>query len=332
MNRDRIWSRTPAAEFGAKLPKFEVKPALAPLDNDVILPYHFLRQFLTEQFMDTISHKSKLYCIRKSAPEKQSYMTSDNILTSIGIMYLTGYMTPASRPLFWESREDTQNMFVKKAMSRNMFNEVLRYTYFVESDDFDPADAFWKVRPLFNNINSTARQLVEQPEFVCVDETMVRYFGPHPLKQCIREKPERFGWKIWCMATAAGELLACQPYAGAKTLIPDVGLGQGPNVVYGLANQYGLEDGSKVSCDNLFTTFDLLDHMTDKGWGVVGTVRQNRIIGIPIPDKKDAAKQMTRGAIKSIYDDNICLTVWRDSQPVYVASNFTGPDPPGIVS
>ena len=80
----------------------------------------------------------------------------------------------------------------------------------------------------------------------------------------------RYGFKVWCMASPTGELLACQSYAGAKTLLPDVGLGQGLNVVHGLAVQYGLSPGSKVSCDNLFTSFDLLDHMGDKEWGVLG--------------------------------------------------------------
>jgi hypothetical protein len=47
------------------------------------------------------------------------------------------------------------------------------------------------------------------------------------------------------MASTEGELLACQPYGGASTHIPDYGLGQGPNVVLGLADQYGLLPGSK---------------------------------------------------------------------------------------
>ena len=50
------------------------------------------------------------------------------------------------------------------------------------------------------------------------------------------------------MATAQGELLACQPYGGSSTHIKDYGLGQGPNVVLGLVEQYGLQPGCKVHC------------------------------------------------------------------------------------
>jgi len=131
------------------------------------------------------------------------------------------------------------------------------------------------------------------------------------------------------MCTSTGELLACQPYGGAKTLIADQGLGQGPNVVLGLAQQYGLLPGSKLSADNLFINFDLLDHMTDNGWGVVGTLRQNRLLGVPLLNKKDAMKAMSRGEMDTAWSENVCVTVWRDSKPVYVSSNFTGPEPVG---
>jgi hypothetical protein len=86
---------------------------------------------------------------------------------------------------------DTQHAYVKKAMTRDTFRTVTCYTYFTEPEEQDLSDPFWKVRPLFNEINTTAKQLVQQTEYVSVDESMVRYFGPHPLKQAIREKPER---------------------------------------------------------------------------------------------------------------------------------------------
>ncbi len=48
------------------------------------------------------------------------------------------------------------------------------------------------------------------------------------------------------MASSAGELLACQPYGGASTQIKDYGQGQGPNVVLGLTEQFGLLPAAKA--------------------------------------------------------------------------------------
>jgi hypothetical protein len=66
---------------------------------------------------------------------------------------------------------------------------------------------------------------------------MAKYFGPHPLKKFLRGKTTHFGYKIWVLATAGGQLLAGEPYAGARTLLPDFGLGMGSNMVYGLVEK-----------------------------------------------------------------------------------------------
>jgi hypothetical protein len=94
-------------------------------------------------------------------------------------------------------------------------------------------------------------------------------------------------FKVWILASTEGELLACQPYGGASTHILDYGLGQGPNLVLGLAVQYGLLPGCKVYCDNLFTSTDLLDHMGDWQLGLTGTLPQNRMIGVPLLSKRE---------------------------------------------
>jgi hypothetical protein len=60
------------------------------------------------------------------------------------------------------------------------------------------------VRPLFDLLNQTAKQLITQKENVSVDEGMVNYFGPHLLKQYMKGKPYHFGYKIWILASAKG--------------------------------------------------------------------------------------------------------------------------------
>ena len=115
------------------------------------------------------------------------------------------------------------------------------------------------------------------------------------------------------MASAQGELLVCQPYGGNATHIKDYGLGQGPNVVLGLVDQYGLQPGTKVYVDNLFTSIDLLDHMGDRQLGLTGTVRQNRLNGVPLPSKKEAAKQLKRGDHKAVYTQDCTIVLWQDN-------------------
>jgi DNA excision repair protein ERCC-6 len=263
------------SQFGQQIPEFQPQP-LADLPPGYTTPLDYFKLFVDDEFVEKIVTYSNLYAVRKNMPELQKFLTANTIRTSHAVMFLTGYLTPANRAMFWEMREDTGNSFVKKAISRDTFRKVIRCTYFVDGTEQNKDDRFWKVRYLFDQLNKTAKKWVRPGEWVCVDEAMIKYFGPHPLKQFIRGKPIRFGYKIWICCTSDGQLLVCMPYAGAKTLLADFGLGMGPNVVYSLVKLFGLAPGTKVVCDNLFTSLDLLDHMGNMQLGVVGTMRQNR--------------------------------------------------------
>ena len=147
-------------------------------------------------------------------------------------------------------------------------------------------EPFWKVTLLFNTLNETAAKYVEKTEYESIDESMIRYFGPYSLKQFIKGKPTRFGFKIWVICTPAGAQIRCVPYAGAKTNVFQYALSQGPDVVYDLVENVKLIPGSEVVCDNLFTIPDLMDHLSKKGIGVLGTMRQNRMNNLSLPSKK----------------------------------------------
>ena len=88
----------------------------------------------------------------------------------------------------------------------------------------------------------------------------------------------------------------------------------------------------QIYCDNLFTSLDLLDHLGEKGIGVTGTVRAVRLYDIPLPNKKKATKELQRGEFRAAYTGGSTLVVWRDNQPVYMASNFEGVEPVGEVT
>jgi hypothetical protein len=227
------------------VPDFQQQP-LKDVPETCHTPYDFFKLFVDDLFVDKTVEASQLYAVRKNNTHLKPKLTHNNIRLTHAIMYMTGYLTPSNRRMYWEKREDTMNVMVKKAMSEVSFSNIIANTSFIMRTEPDPNDRYWKVRPLFDQLNSTAKKWVRHPEKVSIDEGMVKYFGPHPLKQFMRGKPHRFGYKVWILASSTGELLACQPYGGSTTNIRDYGLGQGPNVVLGLCEQYGLLPGSKV--------------------------------------------------------------------------------------
>jgi hypothetical protein len=69
--------------------------------------------------------------------------------------------------------------------------------------------------------------------------------------------------------------------------------------------------------------------MGDKQLGLTGTLRQNRLFGIPLPSKKEAEKKMKRGESQAVYSQDSTVILWKDNKPVYMASNFDQLEPMG---
>lgn len=189
-NKDRRWKTTKPNIHGMAVPEFQEQP-LKTLPPDTNTPYEFYLLFVDDSFIDEVVRKSRLYADRKGRPEAHQLITADNIRIAHAIMFMTGYITPANRRMYWETREDTGNSLVKNAMSLRTFCFINSNTVFVEAPVPDPNDKFWKVRALFDQLNQTAKLWVRQGGKVSIDEAMVKYFGPHPTKKFIQLKPCR---------------------------------------------------------------------------------------------------------------------------------------------
>lgn len=99
-------------------------------------------------------------------------------------------------------------------------------------------------------------------------------------------------------------------------------MGQGPNVVLDLVDKAALIPGSEVFFDNLFTSFPLLEELSDRELAGTGTVRQNRLFKIPLKSKKELeSKTVPRGSSDAVYRDDVVCVGWKDNKAVYMASN-----------
>ena len=168
--------------FGKAVQDFP-PPPLKSLPANCQTPYDFHRLFLDDEFIDQVVASSQQYAVRRNRPEEglTRMITPNGLRISMAILYMTGYTTPSHWQLYWEQREDTMNVAVRKAMPRNTFREIIRHTCFTDADreEENPGDRFWKVRPLFDQLNKSAAKFVRQTERVSIAKGTVK----HPLKQ-----------------------------------------------------------------------------------------------------------------------------------------------------
>ena len=130
-NIERVWHTSMPKIFGMAVPDVEDQP-LKILPEEVKSPYDFFTLFLTDQFVDKVVEMSKAYAVQKDKPDLLPKLTHNNIRLSHAIMFMTGYISPSNRRMYWEEREDTRNTLAKQAMSRTTFEELLKNTHFTD--------------------------------------------------------------------------------------------------------------------------------------------------------------------------------------------------------
>ena len=130
-NKDRSWSNRLPKGFGKSVPDFRQQP-LKKIPAECKTPYGFHKLFLDDAFIKQLVKTSQQYAARKDRPEAATKITSSSMRTAMAIMYMTGYITPSTRRMYWEQREDTRNLAVKKAMPRSVFDEIVRNTCFTD--------------------------------------------------------------------------------------------------------------------------------------------------------------------------------------------------------
>ena len=136
-------------------------------------------------------------------------------------------------------------------LPRNRFEEILRYSHLADNAKLTPGDKLAKVRPFFNLMNQEFLNAFQFDEQHCVDESMIPYFGKHSTKRYIKEKPIKFGYKVWCLNTNNGYLIQWDPYSGKGYYNPKLGLGG--SVVTKLTRKLTSDFKFNVTFDNLFT-------------------------------------------------------------------------------
>lgn len=246
----------------------------------------------------------------------------------IAILLLSGYVDVPRWRMLWEVGSETYNPAVAQAMRRNRFDTIKHYLHCSDNSQLTPGDKFAKVRPLMSMLNERFLNVAQLEEHLCVDESMVPYYGRHGAKQFLKGKPIRFGYKFWCLCTRLGYVIQCEPYQGAGYMTYDKDLGLGASVVLDIVSELPQGCGFKLFGDRFFSSLKLVDQLKKKGIGYTGTVMSNRVERCPLSSSKEMTKK-PRGSYDYLLDTttDTLVVVWNDSCPVHLVSNVYGVNP-----
>jgi len=201
-----------------------------------------------------------------------------------------------------------------------------------KQSDKNQDDPVWRIRALLEIFRKNIKTFQFFETAVSVDEMMVKFYGRLMIKQFIRNKPVRFGIKMWAVCGADGYLFDCDIYCG-KNMMKNGKLSQiflGSRVVLNILEDLLLKTTKKklgmyhLYCDNFFTSPDLFIHLQQIGLKATGVVRKDRI-----KEENSIDKKSTRGtyAVKHDKTSGLNFITLMDSKEVLVLSIAAGVQP-----
>lgn len=249
----------------------------------------------------------------------------------MGIVDLPAYTDHWSRELRYEK--------VACVMPLKKYQLIRRYIHFVDNTQQND-DRYFKIRPLLDIVKKNFLAIEEEKKY-SVDEMMVPYKGTRAgsRRQYIKNKPHKWGFKIFVRAGVSGIIYAFLDYGGEDTFrqhsfseAEDL-LGLGGKVVVALCSTIVEKPCSFVYFDNFFTSLELLILLREK-YGIfsMGTIRSNRLRGCPLDSDKELVKRGRGSYDRRVCNSNkICVVKWQDNKTVCLTSTFCEVEPIGTI-
>ncbi|XP_070814262.1 piggyBac transposable element-derived protein 3-like [Chaetodon trifascialis] len=306
------------------LPEYQHSPP-----DFVGTPFEYFSRYFSPQVIRHITYQTNLY-----ATQKDVTTTEDEMLNFVAILIYMGIVELPSVDDYWAM--DTRVPQVANLMSSKRFRLMRRLVHFNDNTQIPgTVHRFFKIRPLFSFLNTAFRREPQTPK-QSVDEVMVAYKGKTAgnLRQYIKNKPDKWGFKLFARASADGFIQDMVLYQGKTTLeahsvplMPKLRtLGATSQIVTVLVSTMPPSPTTAIFADNYFISLELVRYLKDKNCRFTGTARDNRIGKPPLKSIKEMEKKaVPQGTCSYVTgDDGILALRWKDNKIVTLLSTDMG--------
>ena len=298
-----------------------------PVDTSMSASELFARYF-TDEVWQLIVDETNRYaasCRQNLSDHSRPWtpVTVADIKAFIGMVILMGIVKSPQLDLYWSTKHPLIRVGFSEVMSRIRFEQIWRYFHLCNLDHAVPRgqpgyDKLFKVRKLLDLVSAQFDSQYNTHGELTIDEAMIKFKGRLGFKQYIKNKPTKWGIKVFVLSDATtGYVRRFQIYTGSASAIDEHtsadDLGATSRVVFGLLN--GLEQyHPRLYVDNFYTSPKLFLRLYNKGVGACGTARYTRKY---YPRDLVVPKSKEKGHYDYRASGPLLACCWVDSRPIY---------------
>ncbi|KAL6491263.1 hypothetical protein MHYP_G00016080 [Metynnis hypsauchen] len=288
----------------------------------------FMSMSVVEQMVEnTNAHAEK----RAQAGKRYTWypLTVEEFYTYIGLIIYMGFMPLKRFSDYWSEKSIYSLPFPRSVMSRNRFLAITWNLHLcnLEKDEENMCkkgtpgyDRLFKIKPLYMDLLSACQTYFQPSRELSVDERMVASKARIGLKPYMKDKPRKWGYKLFVLTdSATGYIWNFFVYEGKSKLKTKHGLGY--DSVTQLVNHPLLGKGYKLYMDNFYTSPKLLSDLYAEKTLACGTIPMNRQ-GFPRTRRHDMPRKAERGTIRWIRRGELLFVKWMDTREVVLCTTM----------
>ena len=217
----------------------------------------------------------------------------------------------------WSTKTLYHGLWARAILSRDRYFAILSMLHVVDPATEDPNNKLRKVEPFITHFKKKCSELYKPRQHVAIDERMVKSRHRSGFRQFIKDKPTKWGIKLWVLADSSnGYTVDFNIYIGRAAGREVSANGLGYDVVMRLMTPY-FDKGYHLFVDNFYSTVILFRDLFDNGVLATGTILDSRrSFPAALKNSKEWAKGKERGCMRWVRDPPCLVLQWVDNKVV----------------
>ena len=147
-----------------------------------------------EELLELIVEQSNLYAHQNG---RNFTVTKEELKAFLGINFVMTINKLPKIAEYWRVDNLIGNDGIQNTVIQNRFYEILQNLHFADSRKDDKTDKVFKMRPVINHLNWKFFEVLSNNSEQSIDEHKVKFKGGSGIKQYIKSKPIKWGFKFW---------------------------------------------------------------------------------------------------------------------------------------
>jgi hypothetical protein len=243
-------------------------------------------RYFTNQVWGLLVQETNQYAaqyLHQYLNSRKSRMWYDvDVVEIIGVMIAMGLVPLPRLYLYLTTKHPLLKTAIREHFTRDRFLAILAFLHLNDSEKqvtvgqpgYDP---LFKVRPLLDLLSPLFESQFDTYQQLSVDEAMIPFKGRLGFKQYMKDKPTKWGIKVFVLADAHnGYVKRFQIYTGKNSSLDSNELGLCSRVIVELLSGFEYAH-PQVYMDNYYTSPSLFLRLYNCGVNACGTARNNRL-------------------------------------------------------